>query len=252
MSSCCKQDERRLAVLQHPLINGIDYIEVIDRPTDPDNVRQTVLHIYFLKEIQPATITVDNIRILGGERIRNIEVVSATRSDLTVPLTPDASNHLLVVRVDKAGDFSSYLFNLVKSPGEQEPPENFDPVLSSMEFSFKVACPNEFDCKDTIDCNTPNNIEKPHINYLAKDYATLRQLLLDRMALTIPEWKERNPADIGIMLVELLAYAGDYLSYRQDAIATEAYLGTARKRISVKRHARLVDYDMHDGSNAKT
>ncbi|RZM05809.1 MAG: putative baseplate assembly protein, partial [Pedobacter sp.] len=72
------------------------------------------------------------------------------------------------------------------------------------------------------------------------------------MALTIPDWKEKNPADIGIMLVELLAYAGDYLSYRQDAIATEAYLGTARKRISVKRHARLVDYNMHDGCNART
>ncbi len=44
---------------------------------------------------------------------------------------------------------------------------------------------------------------------------------------------------------------GDYLSYQQDVIATEAYLGTARRRPSVRRHARLIDYLMHDGCNAR-
>jgi hypothetical protein len=53
------------------------------------------------------------------------------------------------------------------------------------------------------------------------------------------------------MLVELLAYVGDYLSYQQEAITTEAYLGTARLRTSIRRHARLVDYFMHDGCNAR-
>ena len=62
---------------------------------------------------------------------------------------------------------------------------------------------------------------------------------------------ERNAADLGVALVELLAYVGDYLSYHQDAVATEAYLGTARRRVSVRRHARLVDYRMHDGCNAR-
>ena len=52
-------------------------------------------------------------------------------------------------------------------------------------------------------------------------------------------------------LVELLAYSADQLSYYQDAVATEAYLGTARRRASVRRHARLVDYAMHDGANAR-
>ncbi len=35
-------------------------------------------------------------------------------------------------------------------------------------------------------------------------------------------------------------------------MATEAYLGTARSRISVQRHVRLVDYDLHNGCNART
>ena len=66
--------------------------------------------------------------------------------------------------------------------------------------------------------------------------------MLDRLALLVPDWRERNPADLGVTLVELLAYVGDHLSYQQDAVATEAYLGTARRRVSVRRHARLVDY----------
>ena len=67
----------------------------------------------------------------------------------------------------------------------------------------------------------------------------------------MPAWTERHVPDIGITLVELLAYVGDHLSYYQDAVATEAYLGTARQRISVRRHARLVDYPMHEGCNAR-
>ena len=49
----------------------------------------------------------------------------------------------------------------------------------------------------------------------------------------------------------MLAYAADHLSYFQDAVATEAYLDTARRRISVRRHVRLVDYPMHEGVNAR-
>src|SRR5207248_491468 len=86
----------------------------------------------------------------------------------------------------------------------------------------------------------------------AKDYESFRQLILDRLAVLVPDWKENHAADLGITLVELLAYTGDYLSYYQDAVATEAYLDTARERISVRRHARLVDYFLHEGCNART
>ncbi len=75
--------------------------------------------------------------------------------------------------------------------------------------------------------------------------------MLDRLALTVPGWSERSAADVGVTLVEMLAYAADNLSYRQDAIATEAYLHTARRRVSVRRHARLVDYHLHEGHNAR-
>ena len=137
--------------------------------------------------------------------------------------------NVLVVDVAEPGDFSTYTLRLVQDAEHHDPPPGFDPILSAVDFSFKVACPSDFDCQQPRICPTEPG-RQPEINYLAKDYASFRQLMLDRMAVLMPQWQERNPADLGIALVELLAYVGDYLSYQQDAVATEAYLGTARRR----------------------
>ena len=67
----------------------------------------------------------------------------------------------------------------------------------------------------------------------------------------MPDWTERHVPDLGVALVEVLAYTGDYLSYYQDAVATEAYLQTARNRVSVRRHARLTGYRLHEGCHAR-
>jgi hypothetical protein len=75
--------------------------------------------------------------------------------------------------------------------------------------------------------------------------------MLDRLAVLSPAWTETHPSDIGIALVEALAYVADNFSYQQDAAATEAFIGTARSRISLRRHARLVDYIVDEGCNAR-
>ncbi len=91
----------------------------------------------------------------------------------------------------------------------------------------------------------------PELDYLSRDYASFRQLILDQLSVLVPAWTEPSPADIGNAVIDVLAYAADYLSYYQDAIATEAYLGTARLRRSIQRHVRLLDYDWHEGCNAR-
>ena len=168
-------------------------------------------------------------------------------------LVPTADGKVLRVVLNRPGDRSTYRLNIVKDRDDEDHPDvrpdGFDPILSEAEFIFKVEC-LEFDCPKVKVC-PPEQIREIDIDYLAKDYSSFRQLMLDRMALIMPEWTERNSADIGIVLVELLAYVADHLSYQQDAIATETYLDTARQRISVRRHARLVDYFMHDGCNAR-
>lgn len=249
--NCCT-DHRRAEVLAHTTLNGIDFLEVLDERTDPFAERQTTLYLHFLKPVAVGQIQPENITILGGERIKNIRVLSV-QHDLASPLSPPGADQgkVLEIKVSEAGDFSNYTLSLIfDALHPNQPPNGFDQILSSVVFSFKILCPTDFDCKPTHYCETAPQAA-PEINYLAKDYASFRQVMLDRMALLAPSWKERNPADTGIMLIELLAYTADYLSYKQDAITTEAYLGTARKRSSVRRHARLVDYFMHDGCNAR-
>jgi len=96
-----------------------------------------------------------------------------------------------------------------------------------------------------------NDWVPPEIDYLAKDYASFRRLMLDHLSLLVPDWKEQSPADLGHAIVEVLAYAADYLSYYQDAVASEAYLGTARLRRSVRRHVRPLEYYLQEGCNAR-
>lgn len=251
---CCEDERRRNAVREHPTLNGIDFLEVSDDLDDPFEVRQRTLFVHFIKDLAPNSLTAANVRIEGGERIRNIAAIKAT---IGVPISPPSNlpahqANVLTVEVSGPGDFSIYTLRLVPDAEAASPTASFDfdPLLSAVKFSFKVACPSDFDCKPERLC-PPEPERQPEIDYLAKDYASFRQLMLDRMALLTPKWRERNPSDIGIALVELLAYVGDHFSYQQDAVATESYLGTARRRASVRRHARLVDYLMHDGSNAR-
>jgi hypothetical protein len=251
---CC--DQRRLEVVRNlGTANGIDFIEVLDRAAPPGVPRQQTLFVRLLRD--GFALNPDNLTITGGERIPDVGIDWCAPADSLPPeAEPGLANTVselsltLVVRTDSAGDFSQYTLSIVSSADSDLPHGDFDPRLASIQFSFKVECPADFDCEDNSLC-APEIRLKPQIDYLAKDYQGFRRLMLDRLSLLAPDWSERSAADLGVMLVEVLAYAADNLSYRQDVIANEAYLATARQRISVRRHARLVDYYMHEGCNAR-
>ena len=252
---CCER--RRLEVLRRSSTtkNAIEFLEVLDHAAPPGVEPQRTLFVRLLRA--PSGLTVANLTITGGERIPTVGVEWVATADNLPPIAEpglvDGVEELprtLVVRTTSSGDFSRYTFALVESPGSSQPPLNFDPVLSSIEYSFKVECPADFDCNQPLPC-APAPVETPRIDYLAKDYAGFRRLMLDRLSLLTPSWTERSAADGGMALVELLAFAADTLSYRQDVVANEAYLNTARQRVSVRRHARLVDYFLHEGCNAR-
>lgn len=230
----CQNDQRREQVRAKPKLNGLDYLEVSDD--------QKALTVYFLgkaPEDLPDKDCGDYFRVEGGRRVRDIRITKGT-------VTRDKDSALddkVTLTLNRYGDFSIYSLRIVNTGG-------IDPRYDHLDFSFKINCPSDLDCKADEVCPSETR-QEPEINYLAKDYASFRQLILDRLALVMPEWRERHVPDLGITLVEVLAYVGDYLSYYQDAVATEAYLDTARRRISVRRHARLVDYLMHEGCNAR-
>lgn len=251
---CC--DERRREVVKlHGTLNGLEYLEVHDSGIAGDPTRQLTLFVKFLRPV-PA-LDKGNLRIDGGERIKAVDVDWIAVANAVPASEPPALveglaplNEFLVVRLKFYGDFSIYALRLVSGPGSDTPPANFDPQLSEIRFSFKVQCASDFDCAITTPCSSPPAMN-PRLDYLAKDYASFRRLMLDRLSVLVPGWTGRNAADTGVTLVELLAYVGDQLSYQQDAASTEAYLGTARRRTSLRRHARLVDYQVHEGCNAR-
>jgi hypothetical protein len=265
---CC-DEKRKAAVLGNPALNGIDYLEVLGFDAQPLGLApQTILLVRCLKAA-PTTLATGNILISGGESITSIQATFVTPASIP-PATMTAAQQsyftslanaadVLMIGVSTPGDFSPYTLRLVNfatgaiedSFEVTEVLAGFDPQLAEVEFSFKVECPPFFDCTAIDEC-LPALTPPPPINYLAKDYGSFRTVILDRLSQLLPTWGGSSEADIGIALAELLAYVGDSLSYKQDAIATEAYLQTARSRISLRRHALLVDYHVHDGCNART
>lgn len=90
----------------------------------------------------------------------------------------------------------------------------------------------------------------PNIDYTSRDYDGLRQSLLQYAQYTFPEWQPGSEGDFGVLLVELLAYMGDVLSYYTDRAQNEAYLATATQRASVLNIVSLLGYKPGTGSPA--
>jgi hypothetical protein len=237
----CQDTRRRRQQLRAIGWNGLDFVE-IDADFEPQAPgAPPILCAHFFGRV-PEGLVAANVQVQGGRRIRNIQV---TAIDIRRSSDPEIDDCLRVT-LDRMGDLTTYQLCLVDAPGA--PLDKIDPRYRCVDFVFQIDC---VPCQTAVVCPPAAPVTPPEINYLAKDYESFRQVLLDRIAVLVPDWTERHAADLGVALVEVLAYTGDSLSYFQDAVATEAYLDTAQKRISVRRHARLVDYAMHEGNNAR-
>jgi hypothetical protein len=179
--------------------------------------------------------------LTGGERL----FPRVTKADPYLLSSPPAvDNSSVLLTLSGLGDFSIYTLT-VSGP-------DIDPFFSSRKLRFRLACDDRFDCRTT----PPPTARLPEldvtIDYLAKDYSSFRQALLDFIPTRLPEWTERSEADIGMMLLELFAATADTLSYTQDRVANEAFLGSATQRRSVAGHLALIGYQMDQGASAHT
>ncbi len=84
----------------------------------------------------------------------------------------------------------------------------------------------------------------PAIDYTNKDYAALRNAMLELARYRLPEWTDRSPADLVMLLIDLFAHVGDVALYYQDRIADECFLATATERRSVGNLLRLIGYEL--------
>lgn len=271
------REARRRRIVRESDLDGIAFVEVLsNRPGSPGHVAgapaQRTLLVHLLKKPVPEEIDATRVQVLGGvrpdPRLNPVRVVWARRADrvaagpppgvsaadrdLILQALPEASGRerVLVVRTSSSGDWSTYVIAL-RGPEGEGVPSGFDEPLASEPFHFTLDCPTDLDCRVEEAC-PPEAPTSPLVDYLARDYPALRTRLLDRVATLIPGWSDVNAADPLVTVAELFAFMGDRLTLWQDAVAAESYLTTARRRTSVRRHARLLDYRMHEGCAART
>ncbi|WP_327349103.1 hypothetical protein [Streptomyces europaeiscabiei] len=271
------RDARKALIAAARGLDGIDFVEVLPgRPAEPGRPgtsQQRTLAVHLVQGPVPAWLTggaardrivlagtgndpmADPARVLWAYSAEEVTgpdpLPGVTRDDrrqVDDAVPAGVRSRVLVVRTEGGGR-SVHTLALVGEDGTGTP-QGIDGPLAQIPLDFGAECPVELDCRTPDDA--PGTAASPVLDYLARDYEGLRTRLLDRLSVLLPDWTDRSPADIGVTLIELFAYLGDRLAYRQDAIATEAYLSTARLRTSVRRHARLLDHRMHEGCSART
>lgn len=171
-------------------------------------------------------------RVLAGAAVGQVQVVAIAQPTATI----------LNLTVVPIGDYSTYTLSLNY--------QNIDPIFSEIPFKFRPGC-------FSINCApewTPalKSSDNPTIDYLAKDYDSFRHTMIVAMMQRVPGWQATSEADLDQVLLEAFSVAADELSDYQDRVMNEAYLATARKRVTLARHARLMDYHIHQGNQAST
>lgn len=233
------RDRRQILLSPDARFNGIDFVDVA--------ASQTALSVHFLNAVavQGSLSGSPPVTITGGEVVSTVAVGPIDDSAGSADWSADSEGRpVLRLTVAAPGDFSTYTLTVGS--------DKLDPFFACARFSFKANCPTTLDCAvPTPGCPEPES-ERISIDYLAKDFASFKQALSEFSALRYPNWVERSEADIGMMLMEALAAMADEFSYYQDRVLAESSIMTATQRLSVIRHARLVDYEPAPATTATT
>jgi hypothetical protein len=178
-------------------------------------------------------------RILGGTGDGQLKITA-------VELGPDTQS--LVLATSSIGDYSTYSLNLAFDDASGD--TLIDPLFASISFKFRPGCFN-LNCAPAFEQGTPAAAQ-PVIDYLARDFDSIKHVLISAMRARVPQWEPSSEADLDMVILDLIAADADELCDFQDRVMQEAYLGLARKRVSLARHARLMDYHIHQGNQAST
>lgn len=164
-------------------------------------------------------------------------------------IAPDPDPTALTLTIQPVGDYSTYKLRINTTEFAADPVV-IDPLFNEIDFKFRPGCFNMNCAPDWLPAVKPD--EEPVIDYLAKDYDSFRHTMIAAMMQRVPEWEPSSEADLDQVLLDLFSAAADDLSDYQDRVMNEAYLSSARKRVSLARHARLMDYHIHQGNQAST
>lgn len=224
--------------------NGIRMVLVsVDATTD-----QAFLDVHFynrnsFSEMVSAGATL--FPISGGYRV--IAGPATGQIQTTAVADRGAERTILRLTVEPIGDYSTYTLSINT---QSHPPIQIDPLFGEIDFKFRPGC-FSIDCAPAWEPALAPK-DNPTIDYLAKDYESFKHTLIAAMMQRVPGWQPSSEADLDQVLLELFCVAADELSDYQDRVMNEAYLISARKRVSLARHTRLMDYHIHQGNQAST
>ncbi len=220
-------------------MTGIDFIEV--------SPSQTQLTLFLQHDTLPAAlattlaaISPDAITIIGEGQVAPAKV-SVIKNDSPLPAPVDG-RAVMRLTVAAPGGIGWYRLNM-DSPA-------IDPYFNDIRFDFKAACDSDLDCKTSERECPPDDLVDFPVDYRARDFWSFRQALIDFASQRYPDWQDRLEADVGMMLLEVLAASGDEAAYANDRLWREATLELASQRRSMRHLARLVDYHLDDGAGA--
>ncbi len=239
-------DQNALAARSRALgtMNGIDFGLVTLDAALPPAFATLELHFFndnhlddLVAAVAPPGALWALLPITGGERV----LAGPLSGQVHVTKAVHTASQVLELTIAPVGDYSRYALTILQ-PG-------FDPIFGRMIFRFRPGC---FDTNCTPLATVPPPAAEPAIDYLAKDYDSFRHVMIAAMMQRVPDWQPTSEAAFDVVLLDLFSAAADELSNYQDRVMQEAYWSTARKRISLRRHARLMDYFIHEGNQADT
>lgn len=80
-------------------------------------------------------------------------------------------------------------------------------------------------------------------DWLARDYDSFRLFMMQELASRVPDRTRWTPADMEVVIVEVLAAALDRMSHAVDRVQGERFLDSARRPGSLRRLLALIGYD---------
>lgn len=246
MSATILYDQNALAARSRALgsLNGIDFgLMQLDSASPP---AYGVLELHFfndqhLDDLAAAASTPaamwSLVPITGGDRF----LAGPLSGQVQVTKLVHSASQVLQLTIAPVGDYSRYTLTLQQA--------GFDPIFAQFVFRFRPGC-------FSSNCTPLPHYEpaeaQPVIDYLAKDYDSFRHAMIAAMMERVPGWQPTSEASLDVVLLDLFSAAADELSNYQDRVMAEAYWPAARKRVSLRRHARLMDYFIHEGNQSST
>tara|TARA_R110001583_G_scaffold26509_5_gene95381 strand:+ start:1310 stop:2929 length:1620 start_codon:yes stop_codon:yes gene_type:complete len=91
----------------------------------------------------------------------------------------------------------------------------------------------------------PDDKKIPLIDFATQDYASYKSSLTDYLKAFYPlEYNNFAESDLGMMLVNTLAFVGSTLSFKADMLANESFLDTARMPGNIRKLLKLIGVDL--------